>query len=115
MRLKSELYTAEQEEILKKLFNILDLDGENSITLYELDNNIDKQKAISNLIQDIRKYYSFSNVIGIKEPDKCKRSYLSIIKCIVKNKYNMYHSNCRITINNEKIRTVKYIFIKKNT
>ncbi len=38
MKLKSELYTSEQKEIVYKNINILNLDTNNSITLYELDN-----------------------------------------------------------------------------
>jgi hypothetical protein len=39
MRLKSELYKKEQTEIINNIIEILDLDNENSTTLYELDNN----------------------------------------------------------------------------
>ena len=41
MRLKSELYKEEQEEICNKIIKILNLDKkDNSITLYELDKDI---------------------------------------------------------------------------
>ena len=40
MRFKSDLYKKEQEDIMNNIINILELDNENSITLYELDNNI---------------------------------------------------------------------------
>lgn len=43
MRLKEELYKKEQDEILQKIINIIDLDKENSITLYELDNNTENK------------------------------------------------------------------------
>ena len=46
MRLKEELYKKEQDEILQKIINIINLDKENSITLYELDNDIEKQNKI---------------------------------------------------------------------
>ena len=36
MRLKSELYKKEQNEILEKIITIMNLDDENSITLHEL-------------------------------------------------------------------------------
>ena len=115
MRLKSVLYKKEQDEILQKIINILDLDDENSITLHELDTNKEKQQLILNLIPDICKYFTTKNIIGAKEPENCKRPYLSIIKHLAKLKYNMYHSDWRIRIDNEKekIRTKKYIFIKK--
>jgi hypothetical protein len=39
MRLKSELYQKEQDEIVEKIITILDLENKNAYTLYELDNN----------------------------------------------------------------------------
>lgn len=39
MRLKSELYKKEQEEIVDKIIGILDLENKKSYTLYELDKN----------------------------------------------------------------------------
>jgi hypothetical protein len=39
MRLKSELYKKEQDDITDKIISILDLDNKNTYTLYELDNN----------------------------------------------------------------------------
>ena len=113
---KNKLYPKEQRNILNQLISILDLDEENSTTLYELDTNEIKKQNILNLIPDIRKYYSFSNVIGIKEPTKCQRPYLSIIKCITKSDYVIKRSDFRIKMNNDKtqiVRTKKYVFVKK--
>jgi hypothetical protein len=58
MRLKSQLYKKEQRDIIDKIINIMGLDDENSVTLYELDNNDEKQKKILDLIPEIRKYFS---------------------------------------------------------
>ena len=63
MRLKSELYKKEQEEIVDKIIEILDLENNNIINLCDLDENNDKQKQIMELIPEIRKYYSFSTII----------------------------------------------------
>ena len=59
MKLKSELYKKEQEDITDKIINILELDN-NSILLYNLDSDKIKQDKILELIPDIRKYYSFT-------------------------------------------------------
>jgi len=115
MRYKTELYVKEQDEIIQQIINILKLDNEYSTTLYELDNNIEKQQNILNLIPNIRKYFNYKNVIGLINPELCKRPYHSIIKFIIKKKYNLYNSDATITINNNKIRTTKYIFIEKNS
>ena len=58
MKLKSILYKKEQDEITDKIINILELDNENSIILYNLDNDKTKQDKILELIPEIRKYYS---------------------------------------------------------
>ena len=112
MRLKSELYKKEQEDICNKIIDILDLDDMNSITLYELDTNKEKQQAIMNLIPDIRTFFSFSNVIGVKAPEKAKRPWLSILKHVTKKHYTLLHSDFRIMVNSSKQRTKKYIFLK---
>ena len=113
MKLKSELYKKEQEEITDKIINILEL-NDNSILLYNLDNDKIKQDKLLELIPDIRKYYSFTSSIGASEPDKAKRSYLSIIRQITKSKYNMLSCDYRIKEDDkEDIRTKKYLFIKK--
>ena len=44
MRLKSELYKKEQEEIVDKVISILDLENRTEYTLYELDKNEEIQK-----------------------------------------------------------------------
>ncbi len=111
MKLKSILYKKEQDEIIDKIIKILELDSENSIILYNLDNDEDKQNKILELIPDIRKYYSFSTIIGAFEPTKAKRPYLSIIRQITKNKYELHSSDYRIKQNGkDDIRTKKYVF-----
>ena len=39
MKLKSILYKKEQDDLIDKIINILKLDNENSIILYNLDND----------------------------------------------------------------------------
>jgi hypothetical protein len=113
MKLKSELYKKEQEEITNKIISILEL-NDNSILLYNLDNDKNKQDKLLKLIPDIRKYYSFTSSIGASEPDKAKRPYVSIIRQFTKNKYKMISSDFKLKIDNDNIiRTKKYIFVKK--
>lgn len=54
MRYKKELYEKEQAEIVDEILEILSL-KENKITLYELENDLEKQEKIINLIPKIRK------------------------------------------------------------
>ena len=109
MRLKSELYKKEQEDIVDKIVKILDLENKTEYTLYELDKNEEIQKKIMELIPDIRKYYAFNNLKAVGEPNKRKRPWLSIIKNLLKLKYTIESIDFRIMDNNIEIRTHKYI------
>jgi hypothetical protein len=112
MRLKSELYKKEQEEIVDKIIKILDLENKTEYTLYELDKNEDIQKKLMELIPEIRKYYSFNGIKAVGEPNKIKRPWLSIIKHLIKKKYNMVSLDYHFTEDGNHIRTQKYCFDK---
>lgn len=60
MRLKSELYKKEQEEIVDKIISILDLENRTEYTLYELDKNEEVQKKYN-----IIKLYNINNIYFI--------------------------------------------------
>ena len=113
MRLKNELYKNQQLELMNKIITILELDKNNSITLYELDNDIKKQEKILNLLPDIKKYFKCNCVKSLLSPEKVKRVYLSLIRYITKLEYNMISTQFLIYNNKDIIRTTKYIFIKK--
>lgn len=114
MRKKSELYETQQIDIINQLIAILELDAEDSITLYELENDPDKVGKIMKLVPEIRKYFVFSRIIGAYEPDQVKRPWLSIIKLITKTQYRLFKSDYRIpTGDGGVVRTKKYTFIKK--
>ena len=89
MRLKSELYKKEQDDITDKIISILDLANKHIYTLYELDKNEEVQKQIMDLIPEIRKWFAFNNMKAVGEPDKRKRPWLSIIKHLLKTKYTI--------------------------
>jgi len=114
MRLKSELYKKEQEDIVDKIVKILDLENKTEYTLYELDKNEEIQKQIMELIPEIRKYYSFNGIKAVGEPTKIKRPWLSIIKHLIKTKYNLESKEYRFfnEKENKYLRTQKYIFTK---
>ena len=111
MRLKSELYKKEQEEIVDKIISILDLENKTEYTLYELDKNEEIQKKIMELIPEIRKYYAFNNMKSVGEPNTRKRPWLSIIKNLLKTKYNIVSKDFQFTENETHIRTHIYKFI----
>ena len=111
MRDKCILYKTQQDEIITKIIQILNLDGNNSIILYELDNDMDKQTKILNLIPDIRKYFNFGSIKGVADPSSTKRPYVSIIRQILKKKYKIISTDYRYKFHDLIIRTQRYIFI----
>ena len=112
MRLKSELYKTEQNEIIDKIISILDLGNKNIYTLYELDNNLEIQTKIMDLIPEIRKWFSFNNMKSVGEPERIKRPWLSIIKHLTKSKYNLESKSFHFKIKEKWIMTQQYIFTK---
>jgi hypothetical protein len=108
MRLKSELYKKEQEEIVDKIVKILDLENKTEYTLYELDKNEEIQKQIMELIPEIRKYYAFNNLKAVGEPNKRKRPWLSIIKNLLKTKYNITIGISYLTDNKSQTQIYKF-------
>ena len=114
MRLKSELYKKEQDEIINKIIIILDLEHKSTYTLYELDKNGEIQKQIMELIPEIRKWFSFNGMKAVGEPSKIKRPWLSIIKHLIKSKYNIVSKDFQFTENGKHIRTHIYTFNLNN-
>ena len=110
MRLKSELYKKEQEEVIDKIINILDLENKKTYTLYELDKNEELQKQIMDLIPEIRKWFSFNGIKAVGEPSKIKRPWLSIIKHLIQSKYKLKSRDFQFTENRKYIRTHIYTF-----
>ena len=93
-----------------KIIEILDLPETNTITLYELDNDKEKQEKIIELILDIRKYFSFNSINAVGEPHRIKRPWLSI-KQITKLKYTISAKDHRIKIGDKVERTILYRII----
>jgi hypothetical protein len=113
MRNKSELFKKEQHQISLKIIEILQLDNNNQITLYHLDNDTNKTQKIMNLIPDIRKYFSFSSISGVEYPNKFKRPWMSIIRHITKLTHTMSRKDKHLFINGDDIRTQLFTFTKK--
>ena len=114
MRLKSELYSKEQDEVIDKIIHILGITDENNmITLYEIDNNYTMKLQLMKLIPEIRKWFSFAHINPISNPDNYKRPYLTIIKQITKKKWNIVSNFSHIRIGDDVFGTQKYIFTKR--
>jgi len=112
MRLKSELYQKEQDDITDKIIHILDLENKNSYTLYELDHNTEIQTQLMKLIPEIRKWFSFNNLKAVGEPGKIKRPWLSIMKQLTKSKYTIINKGHHFKNNEKWMMTQQYCFSK---
>ena len=114
MRLKSELYAKEQDAVINKIIQIIGItDENNTITLYEIDNNETMKQQLMDLIPEIRRWFSFAHINPISNPDNYKRPYLTIIKQITKKKWEIKYQDFRIYQQQDIIRTQQYIFTKK--
>lgn len=112
MRLKSELYKKEQNKIINQVCILLDLDNKDTITLYELDDDIELQNKIMDLLPNIRKYFSFTNIEGARNPEKRKRPWLSILKYMIRKRYKIENKDYRLYNETGAIRTMRYTFTK---
>lgn len=113
MRYKHLLYPEEQKKIKEELIKILELDAQQSFTLYDLEHT-DKRDRIMELLPKLRSYFSFGNSPPISNPDLYKRPYLTIIKQLTKDKYVMVSADWRIKQDDGSvIRTTRYFFHAK--
>ena len=114
MRLKSILYKEEQDAIVAKLVSLLNIDANEHEPhiLYEMDKDVELQTNILSLVPDIRKYYNCNNIKAVTDPTRIKRSWLSIIKTILKPHYTIVAEDYHFTKDENYIHTQKYTFLK---
>ena len=116
MRVKlCEKYKEEREEICKKLLAILNLDANNSFLLCELEANIEKQKAILDMKEEIQKCFACSEISSFKPNFECKRPYLNVVRGILRKQgYTFISTDIDIKINDVVKRTKNYIIFRNN-
>tara|TARA_Y100000389_G_C17469564_1_gene529068 strand:+ start:8057 stop:8680 length:624 start_codon:yes stop_codon:yes gene_type:complete len=83
---KNQIYFREQDIIITKMFNFLELDDFNSIIRRDLDNDLVKQEKILCLLPEIRKYFSMGQMYKYITSEKCKNKTWTLIKFILKDK-----------------------------
>lgn len=114
MRHKHELYPEEQKQIKEELLEILELDEHHSILLNELDDNTEKQTQIMKLLPRIRTFFSMSRITAFAYPESAKRPWLSIIRHLLKDDYDMVSADWRVkNEDGSSLRTKRYYFHKK--
>jgi hypothetical protein len=103
---KVELYNEERQNIINKLFEILELSDTNkTFSLQKLDEDIEKQKQILDLEPDIKKFFKCSHWTCIKRKNVDRR-WLSIIKYILKDMNIEFNG-----LSNKKIGTIYNVAI----
>jgi hypothetical protein len=115
---KDELYKEDQIKIANNILNILDPTGNNTFTLYEIDNNAKIKKEIMDMVPEIKKKFILPRIRGITDNDKsqeCKRPWLAVAHTIFKKlKYSIVRKNILVNValtENDKpllIRSQKY-------
>ena len=83
----------------------------NVIYLYDIENDKVKQSKIFDLINDIKKAFTYSKWGFFRQPEKS--SYFSLIKSVYRQtEYNILGQAIDIIRNDTKIRTTKYVIDK---
>ncbi len=111
VKLKNLKYKDERIDILKKIYNIIGI-NDNNKTFYshELDSDIEKQKEIELLDNDIKKYFKTSTWLCYNKNRSVDRKYISIIKYVLKDMLVDFTSmSCKMKIKNITINTTQYI------
>lgn len=114
--LKDIKYIKERKKLLDKLLTILDVSEENDIFyIDELEKNIEKQKQILEMENDVKLYFKCSSWAYFTRD--YSRTYLSLIKSILKymniTLLSIYFKDKTNKINIKK--GIKLIFPEKNT
>lgn len=114
MRVKlSEKYQTEREAICDKLIEIVILDDDNSFLLSELDENTDKQNAILEMKDEIKKYFACSEISAFKPNMEAKRPYLNIVRGILRKQgYQIFSKD--FVNKKDKKRTIQYTILRNN-
>jgi len=116
MSKKEDKNKDKQIEIKNKILDILNINENNkSIILYDMDKNMELQNAILSLEKDCEKYFACSNwtyFVYKRLEKESERKYLILLKNILSAcKIEYVNKSHYIKINDERIKTVKYIFI----
>ena len=106
---KKDLFKKEQEEILNKINTILGISKDNNtIYLYDIENDENKKAQILALSDDVQKYFKYSKW-GFYSKEECKGNHVLLCKSIYKNMgYQIISKNAYIKRNDNKINTKEY-------
>jgi len=117
MKKFSEKYSDERKAITEKIINILELEANNfEFTLYELENNKEKQEKLLDLKTEIQKFFEVSSISTFKPEYKCKRPYLNLARSILRKQgYTITISDFLMKVNNGLYKRTKKYKISLNS
>ena len=96
---KNVKFAIQQDILVYKLFNILDLNMYNQITLRELKTNTDKRDKILSLLDDLKRFYKLKSPSFLYRLDEVKNLQMCVIRAIISTK--------GITLKSENLRNPK--------
>jgi hypothetical protein len=103
---KNDVYFNEQQDIVNKLNNILNISAtNNTFILDDLKNDIDKQNKILELENDVKKFFAYTRWAYFSQ--NVDNKYLSLMRSIYKN--TGYDVSYKITSRNGKYIYIYYI------
>ena len=108
---KAKRFEREQQAIVNKIVNILDLRNNPIYILHDMDQNISMQDQIIELSSEIQTVYNCNNLKAITDPTRIKRPWLSIIKTLLKPHYQIIVDDYNKKVKDGYIHTKKYTFI----
>ena len=83
---KNVKFAIQQDILVYKLFNILDLNMYNQITLRELKTNTDKRDKILSLLDDLKRFYKLKSPSFLYRLDEVKNLQMCVIRAIISTK-----------------------------
>jgi len=114
MKLKTDIYYKEQEEICNRILAILELDHRNSFVRSEIDNNEEKQQQIMDMKPEIKKYFACAKMAAFKPNFYVKRPYMSIVRGVLHTQgYNIVSKRFLATIDRNVLRqSIRYVITR---
>jgi hypothetical protein len=80
---KKDMFYNEQLQIVEKINKILNInENNNTFILDQLNNDLEKQKEILNLVDEIKKYFKYNTWTFFKGVDN---KWLSLVRSVYKN------------------------------
>ena len=108
---KRVLHERDQKRIIGEIVNILKLQEIPVYTLDDLDNRFDIQEKIMELSSEIKMFFNCNSLKAVTDPNRIKRPWLSIIKTLLKDEYQIITEDVHVKKEGKFIHTKQYTFI----